>query len=713
MTGWKLASDVTPAVPTPPADRPKRSRVRTIGALAALIVIILMSVLPGRSAPRNSVFDLYQRLHPRDLGAMKSQVVEIDSESLRLIGPWPWSRYDLARLTERIGEAGAVAIGFDMVFPEADRQSPALFARRYPELPAAARDSVLGLPSLDDDFAGVLGRYPTVLARAGVTEHSTDYTDTPYQDAAQLPVDATFAAKLPASVASWPQAIASIPEIEETSLGHGLINGDPDRDGVVRRVPAIGSLHGTANIGFAMELARIALDLPGVELMLARGNLAGVKLGTRIVPVRPDGRFLLHFGEVPPHSITSAAQIFRRGFDSKVFAGKVIVIGVTGAGGTDVVTTPLQSQGYGLHVQAQAVDAILRGGWLERPAWAPAFELTVGALLALLAVLLFPRLQGRWIVGVPIALVAFVLGGSWFGFVRLNLLIDPVTPLLIGGAAGVAVAVTLFGEAAAERRRLRFELLEERLGAARAAGEMTAAHNIQVGMLPPHASLAALDPAIDLDALLEPARSIGGDFYDAFRLADGRIVFLVGDVTGKGVPAALFMALSKALSRSALERRQDDLAAAVALLSTELARDNAEDMFVTMLIGVIDGASGMVTLVNAGHENPLIVRGDGRIEEFAMEGGPPVCAAEDFPYEAESFALAAGEGLLLVTDGVTEAQNEAGAFFDRARTMATLDRLAPDWTAKGATELLTRAVRDFEAGAEPSDDLTVMALRRR
>jgi serine phosphatase RsbU (regulator of sigma subunit) len=136
-------------------------------------------------------------------------------------------------------------------------------------------------------------------------------------------------------------------------------------------------------------------------------------------------------------------------------------------------------------------------------------------------------------------------------------------------------------------------------------------------------------------------------------------------------------------------------------------------MFVTMLIGVIHSATGHVTLVNAGHENPLIVRSDGRIEEFAMEGGPPVCAAEDFPYEAESLSLGAGDGLLLITDGVTEAQNGSGQFLDRDRMMAALAGLPRDWTARDATILLTRAVRDFEAGSEPSDDLTVLALRRR
>ena len=159
--------------------------------------------------------------------------------------------------------------------------------------------------------------------------------------------------------------------------------------------------------------------------------------------------------------------------------------------------------------------------------------------------------------------------------------------------------------------------------------------------------------------------------------------------------------------------RPDDLAAAVATLNDELSRDNGQDMFVTMLIGVVDGRTGAVALVNAGHENPLMICADGRVEELAMEGGPPLCVADGFPYAVEPLMLGPGDGLVIVTDGVTEAQTMAGAFFDRAGAIATLSALPRDWHAADATAALTLDVREFEAGAEPSDDLTVLAVKRR
>ncbi len=707
MTDSKSRSD-----PRPPAERRRLGRVRAAGLVAGMVALLLLALPTIRTRLDDGVFDLFQRLHPRDLSAMRVAVVAIDSDSLRTIGPWPWSRYDLARLTERIGAAGATAIGYDMFFPEPDRQAPALFVGRYPELSGRARAAVLALPSFDSDFADTLGRYPTVLARAGVSERSVDFRERTYADASKLPVDATFTHPLPFNVTRWRQALSSLPEFEETALGHGLINGDPDSDGIVRRVPAVGSLGSTANTGFAVELARIAAGLPGVAPRLSGGRLDSVALGPHTIPVASDGRYRVHFGRMPPRAIVSAADLFRRGFDRRLIAGKVVVLGVTGAGGVDIVSTPLEASAYGPYVQAQAVDAVQRGGWLTRPLRAPLAELAAGLVLAFAAVLLVARVGGGVAVGFAAAIVGIAFAMAWFAFAAMGLLFDPLTPLLIGGAAAAGVFVAFAIETSLLQQRLRAALLEERLSAARAAGELEAARNIQRGMLPPGAQLAALDDRIDLDARLEPARAIGGDFYDAFALPDGRILFMVGDVTGKGVPAALFMALSKALARSAIERNLDDLGAAVATLSAELSRDNSEDMFVTLLIGTVDPANGALALVNAGHENPLLCHAGGTVEELAMSGGPPVCVADDFPYETERFALGPGDGLVVVTDGVTEAQDAAGGFLDRAGAVAVLAALPRGWRADEATVALMHAVRSFEDGTEPSDDLTVLALRR-
>ena len=710
MTGSNSTSDARPEAGAEPPRRP--GRVRLAGLVAALLATLALAWI-GEGTTSRALFDRYQRIAPRALRDPAVRVVLIDPESLKTAGPWPWPRYLIARLTEEIAARGATAIGFDLLFPEPDRFNPDRVAALYPELPPAAREAMRAVRSQDAVLAEVLGRHPVVLARLGVAREAVDFAAGAEKDAARLPVSATFTRPLPPGVLAFPGALTDIPDLDEVAAGQALINGALDPDGVIRRVPLVATVAGAPTPGFALELARVALGAEAITPFATNGQLRAIGLGQRRVPADPDGRMRLRFGALPPGTVTSAAVLLQSGYDAHAFRGKIVIVGLGAAGTADVVTTPIDRETYGTFVQAQAVEAILRGGALARPQWAPGAEWGAAAVLTLLAILLFPRLRRGWIALVPIVAVAGLVGGSFLLFARADLLIDPLRPLLVGGAAALAVAAMLFAEQTTRQRRLRTALAEQRVAAARAAGELEAAREIQLGMLPPRAGLATLHPAVDLDARLEPARSVGGDFYDAIRLDGDRLCVLVGDVTGKGVPAALFMALSRALSKSVLLREQGDLATAVATIDAELSRDNAQDMFVTMLVAVLDTTSGRLDLCSAGHENPLRVSAAGAVEEIALIGGPPLCVVGGFPYEVETVWLGPGDGIVLVTDGLTEAQDGDGAFFGRDRALTILAGWTRALPARAATDRLTEAVRAFEAGADPSDDLTILAMRWR
>jgi adenylate cyclase len=357
-------------------------------------------------------------------------------------------------------------------------------------------------------------------------------------------------------------------------------------------------------------------------------------------------------------------------------------------------------------VQAQVIDAVLRGGWLMRPPWAGPAEWAIAALLALLA--LGNAILGRGYRILLAAIFVAVPTASWLAFANAATLLDPARPLLIGGSAVAGVATALFARARADRERLRETLIHERVEAAEAEGELQAARAIQLGMVPPRERLRSLDPRVDLDALLEPAKSIGGDYYDAMKIGDDQLGFAVADVTGKGVPAALFMAMSKALTSAALARMTADPAAIAGAINAELLKDNSEAMGVAMLLGILDLDTGKVRMVSAGHEDPLLLSADGTAKPVRLVGGPPLCVVE-YSYPLEIVTLQPGESLVLVTDGVTEAQDPQGAFYGRDRMPATgaMDG-AP---ATMLVEAIRDQVRTFEGGAEPTDDLTVMAVR--
>lgn len=337
-----------------------------------------------------------------------------------------------------------------------------------------------------------------------------------------------------------------------------------------------------------------------------------------------------------------------------------------------------------------------------QPPWAGSAEWALAGLMALLALgnAFFGRAYRFFLAAIFVAIPI----ASWFAFTSASTLFDPARPMLVCGGAVAGVAMGLFAVARVERERLRDALVQERIATAETEGELQAARTIQLGMVPPRDKLRHLDPRLDLDALLEPARSIGGDYYDAMKIGNDQIGFAIADVTGKGVPAALYMAMSKALTSAALSRMQADPATMANAINKELLKDSGDTMSVTMLLGILDLTTGVIRMACAGHEDPLLLTADGKASFVRLEGGLPLCVAE-FPYPLETVTLKPGESLVLVTDGVTEAQDSEGRLFGR-------DRLKPGGTNSTAiVDGIRDQVRNYEGGMEATDDLTIMAIR--
>ena len=671
--------------------RPSRSLM--LAALAGLTLAALLSVVLEARA-QNAVFDGWQQLAPRELSASEVRVVAIGEESLEVIGSWPWPRSVMATITRRLAEGGAAAIGFDILFVEPDAINPSRISRLYAPNDPAIQAWIDGLESLDGQFADAISTAPVVLGRAGVIQGGTD--------PGELTQWATITGTPPAKVPNYPVVQSNLEALESRAPGFGLLNGAPDDDGVVRSIPLVAKTGDVLVPGLALEMVRVGIEQRTGTDPEIRITLGAVTIGDRTIPVDEQGRMRLHFGEVPEAQLYSAIEIMSEEFDPARIKDKIVVISLTAEGSPDIVATPLSAEMFGVLVQAQAADTISRGGWLDRPLWSEAAEWLAGAMLAIVMLFLSAgQARGRasWLVllGATLALPL----ASWLLFRLGDVLFDPVRPLLLGTGSALAVFAALFREARRERAALRD-------AQNRSEGELGAARAIQLGMLPDRAALAKLDPRIDVAAQLEAAKSVGGDFYDIIRLDADRIVILIADVTGKGVPAALFMALSKALSRSVMLRSPGGLADTAFMLNEELMRDSGDALGLTMLLCIIDLATGRVEMVNAGHDNPLRITTDGAVIDEPLEGGPPFCIM-DYPWPAEELVLQPSEALVLITDGVTEAQNRQEQLFGNQRTR---DALTADQSSAAAlVASLRSAVRSFEDGTDASDDLTVVAFR--
>ncbi|MGC2854645.1 PP2C family protein-serine/threonine phosphatase [Novispirillum sp. DQ9] len=237
--------------------------------------------------------------------------------------------------------------------------------------------------------------------------------------------------------------------------------------------------------------------------------------------------------------------------------------------------------------------------------------------------------------------------------------------------------------------------------------ELDIARQIQKSMLP--LTFPADRPEIALHARMEPAKEVGGDFYDFFFIDTHRLGVVIADVSGKGVPAALFMAISRTLLR-ATALFGSPPGPCLENLNNMLAENNEKNLFVTVFYGILDMRDGTFTYANAGHNPPLWLRADGSVEVLPRTGGAALAIMEDLPQTDRAITLAPGEQLFLFTDGINEAQNAAEELFGDARLVAGLGSL----TGKAPAEVIDgvlAAVQDFVAEAPQFDDITCLAVR--
>jgi sigma-B regulation protein RsbU (phosphoserine phosphatase) len=243
----------------------------------------------------------------------------------------------------------------------------------------------------------------------------------------------------------------------------------------------------------------------------------------------------------------------------------------------------------------------------------------------------------------------------------------------------------------------------------RLESELGIAHEIQMSLLPRLPVPFPGKGRLDLYAIMEPAKEVGGDFFDFFWLDEQRLCLVIADVSGKGVPAALFMAVSKTLLK-ALASQEAGPAAMLTRLNNQLATDNEQSMFVTLFCAVIDTGSGLMTYANAGHNPPLLLPQEGRPAFLSSKRQLVIGAMEDYAYQEESHLLRPGDLLLLYTDGVTEAMDPTEALFGEARLLETACLLQ----AQCVIDLLgctLASIKAFGSTAPQSDDITLMGVR--
>ena len=641
--------------------------------LALLLLFALDPPLVGDL--RNALFDGYQQVLPRTRKSAPAVIVAIDEASLAAHGQWPWPRALMAELLRRIEALRPAAIGVDVLFSESDR---------------FAADG-----SGDAALARAVSGAKVVLGIAGMSRRQAS--------GPARPTAAPFMWRIPPPHAlhDYLGHLQSLPPIDQAAAGRGLLNSADTR--VVRRVPLVARVSDTYVPALAVEMLRVAAGIPALRVRNRADGLLALQLDDLSIPMQRDGSAWLYFSPHKEYHDISAAAVLAGRVSAEQLRGKLVLVGVTGLGLQDQKATPLGETVPGVELHQQLLEQIFDGRYLIRSLHARTIEalllLAAGALLVVFVPILRAWASGALFVSVIVALAAIGLVSFEFGS-----LIDVASPAV--GAMliyGTVLAATL-SEADRQRRSLHD-------AAERMAGELQAARRIQMGLLPVPNELFATERRFSLSALLEPARTVGGDFYDCFMLDPNRLFFVVADVSGKGLPASLFMALSKTLLKSAALRAPNDIGDIVARASAEISRENPEALFVSVFAGIFDARTGILEYCNAGPQPPYAKRPDAPLQVFEIADGPPLCVMPNHPYRTRRRPFVPYEWLCVVTDGVTEAMDPQGAFYGTGRLESALKSLQPHARPDGIVSEVRDAVARFVAGADPSDDLTLLCLQ--
>src|SRR5580704_10265079 len=406
---------------------------RKFGVARAVCVLLLFALVPLRIADprpleelRLRTFDLFQVLRPRAQTARPVVIVDIDEASLKEIGQWPWPRTTLADLVTRLTQAGAVAIGFDVIFAEPDRMSPAVAEQSFRGIDAETRAKLDSLPSNDDVLADAIKHSHVVVGQVGTA------TPTP-RTAADAALQTGFAVRGPDPspfLITFPGLLRNIPVIEQAASGRGLFLINPETDGIIRRVPVVMKAQGTLVPSLAMEMLRVVSHAGAILVRVNEAGIQSVAVPGLEVPTDRNGQFWVHFNKHDPARYVSAKDVLQGDVPADRLRGRLVLIGTSAIGLLDTKTTPLDPVIPGVEVHAQILESVLTKSILLNPNYAIGAELVIAVLLGIGVIITAPMLSPTVNVVLGALLIVGLTGFSLYLFAEHNLLIDFTYPLI-------------------------------------------------------------------------------------------------------------------------------------------------------------------------------------------------------------------------------------------------------------------------------------------
>ncbi|MBQ4227555.1 MAG: SpoIIE family protein phosphatase [Clostridia bacterium] len=472
--------------------------------------------------------------------------------------------------------------------------------------------------------------------------------------------------------------------------GQGHINAMYDKDGVMRHAILYIDLDEKTRVySMAWEAAKVYAASRGMTL--------------EVPATGPTGQYYIPYSAKPGGYYDGAnlAQLIFGEVPADFWAGKIVLIGPYASGLQDSYYTPISTaeQMFGVEIQANIIQSLLEANTKMEVGDCP--QLLALFLLCFAAISLYQKLGLNWGGAVCAGFIALGLGGSLLLY-KLGYVTHPLWLAVSAALLYDAALVFKYIRAAKERRALALE--KERISA-----ELSLAARIQESALikdfPPFPERREFD----IFASMDPAKEVGGDFYDFFMSDDDHLVLLIGDVSGKGVPASLFMMVAMTLLRH-VAMNETSPASIMQTVNREICARNPEEMFITAWLGILEISTGKLKCVNAGHEYPVLQYPGEGFALFKDKHGFVLGGMDGVRYKEYELELKPGTKLFVYTDGVPEATNAGEQLFGAERMVEALNAVQHG-EPKQILSGVKSAVDRFVGTAPQFDDLTMLCLR--
>jgi adenylate cyclase len=400
-----------------------------------LVVIVLVALLALRyhdpavvQKLRFLQFDFFQQTEPRADAKIPVVIVDIDDESLRQVGQWPWPRDILGHLVDKLREGQVGIIAFDVTFPEADRAAPGWMFDAFEQGSLGFEPGMMAGPSNDSLFADAMKKTRVILGMSGTNSMNAKGGKPIVTPMGLIGDPSQFLKKYRAMV-------TNLTELDQAAAGRGVFSLKPDSDNILRQIPTLVTVEQQIYPALVIELIRVALGAPSIAV---RSDESGVKdiviknsqtKQNLIIPTNRDGSLWVRYQQRDPNLYVSAADVLAGTVPAEKLRNSIVFVGTSAAGLEDIAATPFGPV-PGVEIHWQVLGSILSNQYLSRPPAADDLELASVLVIGLLIIFLTVWLRARWTALLLLGLLAASAGGAWYAFSAHGLLFDAVYPAI-------------------------------------------------------------------------------------------------------------------------------------------------------------------------------------------------------------------------------------------------------------------------------------------